>query len=159
MNKIVTLFRESSSARALIPIGLILLISGIVILFINTQNRNYIETTATITSVEIDNEETTDNEGNKVEATYKAKIKYTVDGKEYENELGGLSKRSEGQKMKIYYNPSNPSEITQTKSIILPIAIIAGGLVAFVAGIISGVNAIKRYQKMARQEEEWENGK
>ena len=158
MNKIITLFRESSSARALIPIGLILLLSGIVVLFINTQNRNYIEIKATVTSVEIDTEETTDNEGNKQEATYKVKLKYTVDGKEYENELGGLSKRNEGEKMTIYYNPSDPSQITQTKSIILPIAFIAGGIVAFVAGIISGVKAIKRYQKMTEQEKGWENG-
>ena len=56
------------------------------------------------------------------------------------------------------YNPKNPNEITQVKSLILPIAIILAGIAALTGGIVSGVNAVKRYQKMKDQEKGWENG-
>ena len=60
--------------------------------------------------------------------------------------------------MTIYYNPDDPSLITQTKSLIIPLIMAAAGIAAFVFGLISGANALKRYQKMKDQEREWTNG-
>ena len=60
--------------------------------------------------------------------------------------------------MTIYYNPADPNEITQTKSLIVPIIIIAVGIAALVGGILSAVNAVKKYGKMKEQEKEWTNG-
>ena len=86
----------------------------------------------------------------------KVYVKYSVDGKNYEEELGELSgSYKEGEKMTIYYNPENPSEITQTTSLVLPIVMIVGGIAAFIGGIVSGANAIKRHKKMKEQEKEW----
>ena len=158
MNKVVTFFRESSVARFFIPAGLILIIFGVIVFIINTKNSNYVQIEATVSNVQIEEEAYIDNDGNHVEATYSISVKYTVDGKEYEAELGGLSKYNVGDKMKIYYNPSDPSQITQTKSLILPIVIIVAGVAALVGGIISGINAIKRYKKMKKEEEGWNNG-
>lgn len=158
MNKLATFFRESNIARFFIPAGLILIIFGIIVFMININNKNYIETEAIVSKVELIEEAYTDSDGNRVEATYNITVKYTVQEKEYEEVLGGLPAYKVGDKMKIYYNPSDPSQITQTKSLILPLVIIALGIVSFVGGIVSGMNAIKRYKKMKEQEKGWNNG-
>ncbi len=50
-----------------------------------------------------------------------------------------MSKDKVGDKLKIYYNPHNPSNVTQTKSLVLPIVMIACGIVFLIGGILSGV--------------------
>ena len=158
MNKFATIMRESRVARFLIPAGIFLIVFGIVFFVISKKNQDYIETESTITKVELESEEYTNADGEHVDATYSVTVKYTVDGKEYESELGGLGKLKEGDKMTIYYNPADPNEITQTKSLIVPIIIIAVGIAALVGGILSAVNAVKKYGKMKEQEKEWTNG-
>ena len=69
-----------------------------------------------------------------------------------------MSEYKEGEKMKIYYNPSDPSQITQTKSLLIPMIMIAGGIAALAGGIVSSVNAIKRAQKMKKQEKVYIQG-
>jgi hypothetical protein len=59
--------------------------------------------------------------------------------------------------MDIYYNPKDPNQITQTKSLILPSVIIFAGIASLVGGIISAVNAVKRHKKMKEQERKWSN--
>lgn len=157
MNKIATFFRESRTARFFIPAGMILIVFGVFMFIINTKNSDYIKTESVVSKVELAQEAYVDADGNHVEATYDISVKYTVDGKEYEAELNGLSERKTGDRITIYYNPSDPSQITQTKSLLLPIAIILGGIVAFVSGIISGIKSIKRYKKMKEQEKGWAN--
>ncbi|MBR0152978.1 MAG: DUF3592 domain-containing protein [Lachnospiraceae bacterium] len=158
MNKLVTILRESRVARFLIPAGLILIAAGILFFVISLQSQNYLPTEATVLRVEEEEDASANGGTNSSEVTYHVDIKYTVDGKEYENDLGGVSKFEVGDKMKIFYNPENPAQITQSKSLIIPIAIIAAGIAALVGGIVSGVNAIKRYQRMQEQEKEWSHG-
>ena len=159
MNSMATFFRESRTARFFIPAGIILIIFGIFMFIVNNDNKNYVEVESTVTSIDVDQEAYIDAEGNQVEATYTVKLTYTVDGKEYTGELSGVSKYNTGDKMKIYYNPDNPTQITQTKSLILPIAIIVAGIAALAFGIISSVHAIKERRKLKTQEEGWKNGK
>ena len=137
MNKIVTFFREYSLAKFLIPAGLMLIIFGSIMLIINTKNSNYIETESTITKVILEQEAYTDTDGNFVEATYNVNLKYTVNGKEYHAQLGGVSNYKVGEKMTIYYNPDNPNQITQTKSLLLPIIIIIAGIISFISVFIT----------------------
>ena len=59
--------------------------------------------------------------------------------------------------MTIYYNPEDPSLITQTKSLIIPLIMGIAGIASSVFGIISGIGAVRRYQKMKDQEKEWAN--
>ncbi len=159
MNGVATFFRESRVARFFIPAGLILIAFGIAVFIINTKNSDYIKAESIVSKVQLAQEAYLDTDGNLVEATYDITVKYTVDGKEYEAELSGLSKREVGDKMTIYYNPSDSSQITQTKSLILPIAIILSGIASLIGGIISAINAMKRHKKMKDQERSWENGK
>ena len=69
-----------------------------------------------------------------------------------------MSKYKIGEKMKIYYDPSNPSQITQTISLILPVALIAGGVVSLIGGIVSAVTAVKKQKALKTQEEGFKNG-
>ena len=157
MNGLATFFRESRTARFFIPLGIILIVFGAIVFVINSQNQNYIETESIISKVELYQEAYTDEDGNHIEALYDISVKYTVDGKEYESELGAQSKREIGDKVKIYYNPSDPSQITQTKSMILPIVIIVLGIASLVGGIVSAVNAVKKHKRMKEQEKGWAN--
>ena len=158
MNRIAAILRESRAARFLIPAGIILIVCGILFLHASIQNRDYIRTESTVTKVELEQEAHKDTDGNKVEATYAVTVKYTVDGREYEAEIGGQGERREGEKMTIYYNPADPGQITQTKSPVLPMIIVAGGIAALAGGIVSGVRTVKRYRHRKEQEKEWENG-
>lgn len=158
MNKIITIIRESALARFLIPAGIILIVFGVVFFGASKRNQHYKETKAQVTSVELETEASTDANGNRTEATYVLGIQYTVGGQEYKNDLSGMSKYEVGDRLTIYYDPADPNMITQTKSLIIPLAIIAAGIAALVAGIVSGVNVIRRYNRMKAQEREWNHG-
>ena len=144
MNNLALIMRESRTVRFLIPAGIMLLIFGIVLFVVNRQNQNYLKTEAVVTNSVLEQEASVDAEGNRTEASYTVSVKYTVDGKEYESELGGLKEYKAGEKMTIYYNPDDPVKITMTKSMVLPIVIIAAGIAAIAGGIVSGMNAIKK---------------
>ena len=159
MNKIITIIRESALARFLIPAGVILVVFGVVFFGVSKGNQHYKETEATVTGVTLEEAASTDATGNRTEATYLLDLKYTVDGKAYETDLSGMSKYEVGDRITIYYDPADPNQITQTKSLIIPLIIIAAGIGACVVGIVSGVNAIRKYNKYKEQEREWAHGK
>lgn len=158
MNKIITFMRESATARFLIPAGICLIAFGIVMFVINSKNQDYIKIESTVSNVELVEEAYVDADGNQVEATYNAKVKYIVGEREYEAELDNVSKYEIGDKVSIYYNPKDPSQVTMSKSMILPVIIILAGVGAVVGGIVSAVNAVKRHKNMKEQERSWENG-
>ena len=159
MNKLFTFMRESSTARFFIPLGLILIIFGTIMFIINTKNQNYIKTEAIVSNVKMIHDSYTDTDGNQVDASYSITIKYIVDGKEYESIIDDMPKYDVNEKTTIYYNPNNPSEFTQTKSLIIPIIIIVSGVISLTGGIVSIVNVFKNHKKMKEQERSWENAK
>ena len=158
MNKLITFFRESGTARFFIPVGIILIVFGIFVFIININNKNYIQVDAIVSKAELAEEAHYDENDNYVEATYNIYVKYIVDNNEYEEELGELSGYKENDNITIYYNPDDPTQITQTKSIIIPIILIALGCASLIGGIISAKNSIKRIKKMNEQERKWNNG-
>ncbi|MBR4618261.1 MAG: DUF3592 domain-containing protein [Bacilli bacterium] len=149
--------RESQTARFFIPAGLILIIFGIVVFVITLNNQNYIKIEATVANVEETQETNVDDGETNITTIYNATVNYIVDGKEYTQTLDNVSKCKVGDKMDIYYNPKDPNQITQTKSLILPSVIIFAGIASLVGGIISAVNAVKRHKKMKEQERSWAN--
>ena len=157
MNKMFTFMRESQTARFFIPAGLILIIFGIVVFVITLNNQNYVKIEATVTNVEETQETNVDDGETNITTIYNATVNYIVDGKEYTQTLDNVSKCKVGDKMDIYYNPKDPNQITQTKSIILPIVIIVAGITSLTGGIISAINAVKRHKKMKEQERSWAN--
>ena len=159
MNSIATFFRESGTARFLIPLGIILIVFGVIMFVSDDHNKNYIEIEATVSKSTLVKEETTDAEGNVESAEYDTFVKYTVDEKEYETELGITFEHKVGEKIKIVYNPKDPSVISQPASPIINTIVLVSGVGILVGGIISAVNAVNRYKKMKEQEESWANGK
>ena len=157
MNKMFAFMRESQTARFFIPAGLILIIFGIVVFVISLNDQNYVKIEATVTNVEETQETNVDDDGTNTTTVYNATVNYTVGGKEYTQTLDNVSKCKKGDKMDIYYNPKDPNQITQSKSLILPIVIIVAGIAAFAGGIISAANAVKRHKKMKEQERSWAN--
>lgn len=159
MNKLFTFMRESGPARFLIPVGLILIVFGVITFVINSKNQDYIKIEATVINVKEEQDIITDGDGNHTTIIYNVTLKYTVDDKEYIQTLDNVSKHKIGDKMDIYYNPENPNQITQTTSLILPIGIVIAGIASLVGGIYSAINAVKRSKKMKEQERNWTNGK
>lgn len=157
MNSIFKFFRDYSTARFFIPLGIILIIIG-GFMFISVNNtKNYIKTSAVVSKTELYEEEYYDGDTHH-EATYNIYVKYNVDGKEYEEEYGVFSGYKKGDKVTISYNPTNPSEIAQPISIVLPIALLIGGIVSFACGILSIIKTVKKNKALKIQEEGWKNG-
>ena len=159
MNGVATFFRESSVGRFFIPLGIICIIVSICCFVIDNNNKYYIKTTAVVSKAELVEEATTDAEGNEVEATYKVYVKYTVDGEEYEEELGELSGIKKGDKMEILYNPKDPTQIAQPSNLLVSLVFLVVGIVSLIFGIVSSIKSIKKYKKLKAQEEGWKNGK
>ncbi len=144
MKKIMDIVQETKGLMFLIPASIMLIIFGIIALVISINNQNYIEVEATITNVSVSQEAYIDTDGNRVDETYKVTVRYMVDERNYNGEIDGVSKYNIGDKMTIYYNPDNPNEITQTKSLILPILFIASGIVLFIGSIIYIILKLKK---------------
>ena len=158
MNQLSVLLRESRVARFLIPGGIILIVLGIIFFRVTIGQQDYIKADSTVVKVELEEEAHTDSDGSRVEATYTVTVRFTADGREWEAELPAMPECRTGETMTIYYDPADPSRITQSKSLVIPMIMIGAGAAAFVGGVVSGGNGIKRYQKMKRQEQEWKNG-
>ncbi len=158
MNNIIIFLRESKTARFLISFGMIFIVSGIISFIISNRDSDYLEIEATVSKVQVAQEAYTDSDGYRVEETYDISIKYTVDNKEYNGQLVEVGKYNIGDKIKIYYNPSDPSQITQSKGVIVPIIMFIAGIISFVGGIISALKALKKHKAMKVQEEGWKNG-
>lgn len=155
MNGIARFFRESMVARFLIPAGIILIIFSIFMFFANNKTKNYPKVEAVVSKIELYEDETTDAEGNKVEAVYTVYMKYTVDGVEYEEEYGQFSGFKVGDKKTIVYNPDNPKEISDPPSLLFTLIFFGLGVGFLIGGIISAVNTLKKYKNMKEQEEGW----
>ncbi len=144
MNKLFTFFRESQTARFLIPVGLMLTIFGVIVFIINLNNQNYIKIEAIVTDVEMEEEVRADSDGNYIEEVYNVTLSYEVDGKEYSGELFNVGKHKKGDKIEAYYDPENPENITGSKSLVLPSILIVSGVISLVIGIVGGVKSIKK---------------
>ena len=158
MNNISTIFRETSFGRFFIPLGLILIVFSVFLFITADHNKNYINIDAVISKTELVQDAYTDVDGNHVEATYRVFVKYTVDGKEYDEELGELPNVKIGDAIKIAYNPENPKEISQPIGMILPIVMLVAGIAVLIGGIVSIIRAMKKHQAMKEQEKGWANG-
>ena len=158
MNNLATFLRESRTARLFMSSGMILIAFSIIVFFINSRNSDYIEIESTVSNVQLAREAYTDSDGIRVEATYDVNIKYNVAGKEYQGQLVEVNKYNIGDKIKIYYNPDDPTQITQTKSMLVPIIAFIAGIISFIGGIISALKALKKHKTMKAQEEGWKNG-
>ena len=128
--------RESNIAKFLIPFGAIFIFFGIVMFIMNNNSKNYVETKATVINVDEKEEINVDDSDSYITTTYDVTISYKVDDKEYTQVLNNVSKYKIGDKIVIYYNPSNPNQTIQNKSLVLPIVTLIVGIISLTGGII-----------------------
>ena len=143
-NKLTRLMRNSGPARVLVPIGIILIVFGI-IMFLFRPAGELVETVGTVTSV---TEATADGDGKE----YDVGFSYTVDGREYQNVFPNLTGTfSIGDAIKVFYDSENPGNVANTKSggFIAPVLIIFGVL-AIAYGISKSARAFKRAPSSTR---------
>lgn len=138
MNKLAKLMRNTGPARFFVPVGVILIVFGILTLGFNT--KNFAETTGTITSVT----ECPPVEGEGQQ--YDVGFTYTVDGKEYEGVFANLfGDYTEGGEIKVFYDPADPQKTANSESsgFLSPIMIVAGAA-ALVFGVLKTVKAFQK---------------
>ncbi|MBR3383100.1 MAG: hypothetical protein IKG85_08735 [Clostridia bacterium] len=143
-NKFARFMRNTGFARFFLPLGIILIVVGII--FLSTAPKEYGEATAIITNID----QYTDADDNVVNDVT---VKYTVDGKEYTSELPNMSGDFKaGDELKIYYDAANPQSVSNTKSagIIAPIMIVLGVL-ALVASVFSVIKAFRKSRELDEQ--------
>ena len=145
-NKLARLMRNTGPARFLIPAGIILIIFGIILLGFKTDN--YVETEGTVTKVE----QYLDHNGEETQTVYDVDFEYTVDGNQYTGSFNGIGKSYDvGDKIKVFYDPENPQNTTNSKTGIIPPIAIGLGALALVGGILSAVKAFKKSKELDEQ--------
>lgn len=147
MNRFATFMRDYAFARFILPLGLILIVFGGMMYGITDKRKNYPQTDAVVTSVTL-HEEAYDEGDTHHDATYRTMVKYTVDGKEYEEEYRIGPEMKVGAVVRIDYNPLNPQDISQPTGAWLPIGMMAAGLGCLAAGIISLLKTRKKHRAL-----------
>ena len=144
MNKLVNILHETKGLVSLIPIGLLLIVFGILSFISVERTKDYIKTEAVVTKASLYEDAYTDADGNHYDATYTVYVKYTVDGDEYNREYGIFSNYKEGDKVTIAYNPENPNEIVQPNGVVLPIIFLGLGIISLIVGVIKLIKALNK---------------
>lgn len=143
-NKLARFFRNTGAMRFFVPIGLILIIFGVIMLA--NAPKEYGEALGTVTDVRqyVDDEGATLND---------VDFEFTVDGVKYTNSYSGLSEApAVGESIKVYYDVNDPNKVANTKSsgIIAPIMIGAGAL-AIVLSVVAGIKAFRKDRELDEQ--------
>ena len=139
-NKFARFMRNTGPARFFVPLGIALIVFGILMFVFN--NDSYLETVGTVTEVV----ETLNAENNKV---YDVSVSFTVDGKKYDCTFTEQTKEYKaGDDIKVYYDPEDPTKTSPSKTGILPPVLIGLGVVALVAGVLMTVKAYKKSNEL-----------
>lgn len=147
-NKLARFMKATGKMRFFIPLGIILLVMGI--LMLSMTPKEYGEAVGTVTNV---NEYTgTDSDGHN-ETLYEAEFTYTVDGKEYQNSFSDYPEPPEvGTEIPVYYNPDNPESVSNSKHTgVISIAMIAAGAAAIALSVLSGVKSFRKQRELDEQ--------
>ncbi len=123
--------------------GLIFMIIGINIKIMTEGiKKNSVKTDATITNIR----SFTNSDG---ESDYIVEVSFEVDGVYYSGRLDYYDiTMDKGDRVTIYYNPDNPSEIlSHGGTVIFYIFLIVGGGVAIIGGMLTGIFVTEKSQK------------
>ena len=136
-NKFARFMRNTGPARFFIPLGIILIVFGIIMLGYNTEN--FKETTGKIVAIE--QSPYVEGEAQQYDLT----ISFKAYGKDYETLFANLSgDYKEGDEITVYYDPADPQRTTNTKSGFIAPIMIGVGALALVFGTVSTVKAFKK---------------
>lgn len=141
MAKLIALVRNSPILRFLLPMGIFILIFGIV--FTVTTPKEYAETVGTFTRAE----EYTELDGDNIRHTYyEGYFTYSVDGKAYEGSFPGYSDPpAVGEKLTVYYDPANPSSVSNSANTgMIGMILIGVGALLLAGSVFLGVKALRQ---------------
>ena len=136
-NKFIQFMRNAGPAKFFIPFGIVLIVFGIVMSGFKTGD--YVETVGKVTSVI---EGTYDEETH--DRDYDVYFTYTANDKEYESYFVLSGDYKEGDEIKVFYNPENPEQISNSKADWLPYVLIGVGAVTTVFGVFKAVQTLRR---------------
>lgn len=141
-NKYARFMRNTGPGRFLLPVGIVLIVFGVILFGFKTDN--YLETTGKITSV---SDGVADQEG---QMQYDLTLTFSVDGKEYETEFMNMGgSYNVGESIKVFYDPADPSKTTNSKmNAIIPFAFIGVGAAALIFGVYMTVRAFKKSKEL-----------
>lgn len=142
-NKFARFMRNTGPVRFFLPLGILLIAVGIFLLTLHTDK--YLETVGKVTGVQ----ETVNLENSKV---YNIDFTYTAEGKEYAGRYDETSEEYQiGEEIKVFYNPEDPTQITNSKlgGIIAPI-MIGVGVLALAFGIFKTLKAYRKSKELDR---------
>lgn len=130
--------RNTGPARFFVPLGLVLIIFGVVLFVFRSDN--YLEATGMVTAV---TEDGIPADGE--DQMYNNDITYTVDGKQYQTTFSLHKAHQVGDSITVYYDPENPQTTTNAKTgPLLAIIVIALGGASLAGGIWMTVKAFKK---------------
>lgn len=142
-NKFARIMRNTGPARFLIPVGIFMIIFGVIMSGFKTDK--FLETTGKVTGVE----EHIEYVDSKQQTVYDVSFTYTADGKTYEGRFDNLGKAPKvGDDVKVYYDPENPERITNSKMDFLAPILIGVGALAIVGGVVLTVKAFKKSKEL-----------
>ena len=147
-NKLARFFKSTGPARFFVPLGLILIIFGVIMMRMTPEE--YGETTGVITDVS----EYTDMSGDTKEQKADIEFDYTVNGTKYSGSFSGLSvgEYKIGDQIPVYYNPDDPESISNTKDTgIISTVMIAVGAAALIFGVLATVKTFKKNRALDDQ--------
>ncbi len=141
-NKFARFMRNSGPARVLIPIGIILIVFGV--LMLTMHSGEYKKTAGTVTEV---SEGTMDED----KQQYDVSFSYQVNGKDYRSTFYGMPESYKpGDKIDVYYNVEDPGKVSNSgMNGILAAAMIAGGAVLIGFGTFRTVKAFKKSRELS----------
>ena len=141
-NKFARFLRNTGPARFFVPLGVILIIFGILMTVFKTDN--YLETVGTVTEVV----ETLNAENNKV---YDVSVSFTVDGKKYDCTFTEQTKEyKKDDEIKVFYDPEDPAQKnapSRMPGFVGPV-VIGVGVLAMVFGIFKTAQAYKKSKEL-----------
>ena len=136
-NKFARFLRNTGPARFFVPFGLALIVFGIIMMSFKTDT--YLETVGTVTEVyEHRNQENS--------TVYDITFTYTAEGREYTGSFNEMTEEYKtGERIKVFYNPEDPSQITNSKlgGIVAPV-MIGLGVLALSFGVFKTVKAFQK---------------
>ena len=138
------MFRSASRRLLAIIMLVIFLAAGVFVIIQGFRNgrmqREFTETTAVITRIEV-----IENVGSDNEDEHHTYVRYTVDGREYDNELGEYSSSfKEGAVIKIKYDPADPTNIILAGAASQTIMFVLG-TVAILISLGMGLKILRGY--------------
>ena len=141
-NKFARFLRNTGPARFFVPLGIVLIIFGILMMVFKTDN--YLETVGTVTEVV----ETLNAENNKA---YDVSVSFTVDGKTYDCIFSEQTKEyKKGDEIKVFYDPEDPAQKnapSKLPNFVGPI-VIGVGVLALAFGLFKTIKAFQKSKEL-----------